>query len=79
DSEVSYESFTRFLAAAALARNEGYEYNQQKNWAKSPSPSRHRSERSERRKNRPAPALDVKKLIGMTREEAHNKGAVLTS
>ncbi|KAG5932117.1 hypothetical protein E4U59_007721, partial [Claviceps monticola] len=70
--------FTRVLTATVLAKNEYHEHKRQKkpvSVAKSPSSSRHRSERSERRKNRPAPAFDVKKLIGMTREEAQNKGA----
>lgn len=75
DSEVSYERFTRFLTAAVLAKKEAYEYQQQRNVAKSSSPPRHRSGRSERSKTRPAPVFDVKKLIDMTREEARNKGA----
>ncbi|KAG6159819.1 hypothetical protein E4U11_004150 [Claviceps purpurea] len=75
NSEMSYDSFTRVLTAAVLGRNEGYEHHGQKNLAKSSSPSRHRSERSERAKTRPAPVFDVKKLIGMAREKARSKGA----
>ncbi|KAG5920702.1 hypothetical protein E4U61_007572 [Claviceps capensis] len=46
---------------------------------KSPSLSRHRFERSQRAKARPALAFDVKKLVGMTREEAEcpNKRSVI--
>ncbi|KAG6089256.1 hypothetical protein E4U31_008188, partial [Claviceps sp. LM219 group G6] len=78
NTEVAYEDFTRVLTATVLARKEAYEHARQRNLAsaaKSPSPSGYRPERSERPRTRPAPVFDVKKLVGMTREEAQNKGA----
>ncbi|KAG5916213.1 hypothetical protein E4U61_003858, partial [Claviceps capensis] len=73
--QESYENFVDALTAAVVDRTEGYEHRQKSkdDQRDSSPPLRRKSERHGRRATTPnisKPAVDIKKLVNLTREEA---------